>query len=529
MKRRVVGISIVLAALTSFGIYATSVWAAVLGGTIKSVTPKNGTVIVEQRAGGTKSFLIPSTAEIQVDGKKATIDKLQPGQSVTVTTSKSGDVLKIAAKGEGATPAATPTKPTVPKTETAKPEPAKPAGRRPAGKPSDEEQGWTQYRGPNRENRSADTGLMKEWPEDGPPLAWTLEGLGEGFSSVSVADDVIYTMGTARNEEAVFALKADGSGVLWSAPTGGGVFQDGNGNGPRGTPTIDGDTLYALGAQGDLVCLNRSNGKVKWSKNVLKEFQGNVPVWGICESVLIDGPQLICTPGGRKGAMVSLNKSNGATNWTCTVPNNPQAAYASAIIVETAGVRQYVNFTQNSIIGVQANNGRLLWGDDHSANGTANCSSPVAWEDHVFAASGYGKGGAAVKLAKAGTTVNANFLYHTGDMKNHHGGMVVLDGNIYGFDEAILTCLDIKTGKVAWKNRSVGKGAVTFADGHLYCRSEGGPIALVEATPDSYKEKSRFDQPRRSGRPAWAHPVVTGGKLYIRDQDKLLTFDVKGN
>lgn len=516
--------------------------AAVIGGTVQKVGKTSLTI--EQKAGGTKSFQVTVDTEVTIDGKKTSIEQLQPGQTVTVTTSKSGSVTKVAARGEG-TAAKSPEKPAESKKPVAKSEPdgspapkSEPAPSRPSTstrtgsrKGGDEivETGWTQYRGPGRANRSGEAGLLAEWSGDGPSMTWVTGGMGEGYSSVSVADDIVYTMGTSGDEEMVFAVRLNSDRMLWSTPTGGGVFRDGNGNGPRGTPTIDGDNLYALGALGDLVCLNRADGKKKWGKNILKEFQAENIVWGICESVLIDGPNLICTPGGKRGTMVALSKQNGNVVWAAQVPNNPNAGYASAIIVTTGGVKQYVNFTQRGIVGINAANGNVLWGDDHSANGTANCSSPVAWDDYVFAASGYGKGGAAVKLSKSGKGVDADFLYHTDNMKNHHGGMVALDGYVYGFDEAVLTCLDIKTGKVAWKNRSVGKGSVTYADGHLYCRSEGGEIALVEASPKSYVEKGRFRPEGRSNRPAWAHPVVVAGKLLIRDQDKLVGFDVKAN
>lgn len=513
--------------------------AAVIGGTVQKVGKSS--LVIEQKSGGTKSFQVPSEAEVTVDGKKTSLDQVKEGQLVTVTTTKSGNVTKVSARGEGTSTKPGSTKPVATKEDddkpATKPEPVASrtpttsragTGRRGASA-GGTETGWTQYRGPDRANRSTETGLLAEWSGDGPSLTWTATGMGEGYASVSIADDVVYTLGTEGDREKVFAIRLNGDSMLWSSPTNGGVFRDGNGNGPRGTPTIDGDNLYALGALGDLVCLNRADGKQKWHKNILKDFQAENIVWGICESVLIDGPNLICTPGGRRGTMVALNKQNGAVVWSAQVPNSPQAGYSSAIVVTTGGIRQYVNFTQRGIVGINAANGNVLWGDDHAANGTANCSSPVAWENYVFAASGYGKGGAAVQLSKSGNGVEARFLYHTDDMKNHHGGMVVLDGYVYGFDEAVLTCLDLKTGKVAWKNRSVGKGSITYADGHLYCRSEGGEIALVEATSKSYVEKGRFRPEGGSGRPSWAHPVVAQGKLLIRDQDKLLSFDVKAN
>lgn len=530
--------SMVPLALVVIAALATPLWAAVFGGTLKTVNPKAKSIVIEPKSGGTKTFSVPDSAEVQIDGKKSTLDKLGPGQTVSVTTSKSGTVTKVSARGEAVAKPADDSSDTKPAStpDPDKPEPKKPntvasapkpsTGRRPAATAAASGE-WNQYGGPNRDNQSPETGLLDSWDGGGPELVWTGTGLGQGYSSVSISDGVIYTMGTEGSNEVVFALSADSGKEIWTARTGGGVFNDGNGNGPRGTPTVDGDFIYALGAHGDLVCLAKDGGRVVWSKNILREYQGNNITWGICESPLVDGNQVVVTPGGRRGTMVALNKNNGNELWTCVAPGNPATAYSSAIIVETGGIRQYVNFTQNSIIGVQSN-GTLLWGDDHSANGTANCSSPVAFRDMVFAASGYGKGGAMVRLSKSGRGVTANFAYHSTDMKNHHGGMVALDGYVYGANDNIMACLDMKDGKLAWRDRSPGKCSVVYADGHLYCRNEGGgEMTLVEATPSAYKEKGKFQPPQRSGRPAWAHPVVAAGKLLIRDQDKLLAFNVK--
>ena len=335
-------------------------------------------------------------------------------------------------------------------------------------------------------------------------------------------------MGTQGDREMVFAMDLETGKPEWATPTGGNAFKDGQGNGPRGTPTIDGNELYALGAGGDLVCLNAENGTVRWSKNILREFGGNNITWGISESVLIDGENLICTPGGRQGTVVALNKNTGNPVWRSNIPGNPAAGYASPIAIDVDGVRQYAVFTSRGLAGIRARDGEPLWGDDSASNGTANCSTALFDDDHVFYASGYGTGGSLVKLSTAGSTTKADRVYHSDDMKNHHGGMVELDGNLYGSnDPGILTCLDFKTGNVKWRDRSVGKGSLTYADGHLYVRSEGGPVALIEAKPDGYSEKGRFDQPQRSNKPAWAHPVVADGKLFLRDLDILLVYDVK--
>jgi outer membrane protein assembly factor BamB len=353
------------------------------------------------------------------------------------------------------------------------------------------------------------------------------EGLGEGYSTITLAGGMIFTMGTADGREVVLALNPRNGQRVWASPTGGGVFGNNQGNGPRSTPTIDGNRLYALGAYGDLVCLETESGKLVWRKNILRDFQAENIRWGICESVLIDGDRLICTPGGPNAALVALDKTNGNVVWTAAVPGNPQAAYSSAIAADVAGARQYINFVSTGVVGVRAEDGAFLWGESSSANGTANISTPVVWADSVFSASGYGTGGALVQLSQSGGEVVARRAYHTKEMKNHHGGIIALDGYVYGSnDPGVLTCLDLKDGRVMWKDRSVGKAAIAYADGHLYVRSEAGPFALVEATPEGYREKGRMEQPHRSGWQAWAHPVVAGGRLYLRDMDKLLVYDV---
>jgi outer membrane protein assembly factor BamB len=282
-----------------------------------------------------------------------------------------------------------------------------------------------------------------------------------------------------------------------------------------------------LGANGDLVCARIADGSVVWSDNILQTYQGNNIVWGISESVLIDGNQLICTPGGQAATVVALDKRTGKPIWRSLVQGAPQAGYSSPIVVTVGNVRQYVNFVHTGVVGIRANDGTPLWGQRASANDTANCSAPLATADVVFTASGYGTGAALFRLAGRGNQVASEVVYTTKEMKNHHGGMVLLDGYVYGFDEAILTCLDLRTGKPAWQNRSVGKGSVTYADGKLYLRSEEGPVALAAATPEGYRELGRFTPPNRTGRPAWAHPVIAGGRLYIRDQDTLAVFHLK--
>lgn len=385
---------------------------------------------------------------------------------------------------------------------------------------------WNQFRGPDRDNVSTETGLLKTWPAEGPKLLWKSTAVGEGYSTVSLSHGMVYTMGNRGDDEMIVALDAKTGKQKWATRNGEAYFQ-GRGNGPRGTPTIDGDLLFALGGSGNLSCLGAGDGKVKWQLNILKEFSARNISWGISESVLIDGDKLICTPGGREATVVALNKKTGKTIWEAAVERSPRAGYASPIVAVIGSVRQYVVFHSRGVAGVRATDGKVMWNDGSSANGVANCATPLLFKNYVFSASNYGKGGTLLKLSSTGKTTAAEQVYHTRDMKNHHGGMVIVDGNLYGSNSGILTCLDVLTGNVKWRKRGLGKGSITCADGRLYYRSERGPMYLLEATPTGYSEKGQFRQPNRSRKPAWPHPVVADGKLFLRDMGVLLCYDLK--
>jgi outer membrane protein assembly factor BamB len=291
---------------------------------------------------------------------------------------------------------------------------------------------------------------------------------------------------------------------------------------------VSGDAVYGLGGNGDLVCLDAKSGDIRWQKNILSEFGGGVLGWGICESVLVDEDRLICTPGGNDATIVALDPKTGDVIWKSLVPDEDRAGYSSAAVADVGGVRQYVQLTALGTIGVRAGDGEFLWRENSAANPTANCSSPLVAGNFVFSASNYGTGGALVKLSADDGKVAAERVYHTREMKNHHGDMVIVDGLLYGSnDPGIFTCLELETGKVKWKDRGVGKGSVTYADGRIYLRSEAGKVALVEATGEEYRERGRFDEPSRSSANAWSHPVVAHGRLFLRDQDRLLCYDVR--
>jgi prepilin-type processing-associated H-X9-DG protein len=386
---------------------------------------------------------------------------------------------------------------------------------------------WPQWQGLERTAVSREKGLLPGWPKKGPELAWKATGLGAGFSTPSIAGDRIFTMGNRGRTEYVIALSEKDGKELWATEVGPVRAGGGGYPGPRCTPTVDGASLYALGLNGDLVCLEVAKGKERWRKNLVKDFAGQVGGWGYSESPLVDGDKVICTPGGKKATLVALNKKDGETIWTAQVPQGDGAHYSSVIAANVGKQRQYIQFLRGGVVGVAAADGEFLWRYNHPANGTANCSTPIYHDGHVFAASSYGVGGGLVKLTKDGNKVKAEEVYFTKHMKNHHGGIVLLNGYLYGSNEGVLACLDFKTGEVMWEDRHPGKGSIAYADGRLYYRNEGGPIVLVEANPKKYVEKGRFNQPDRSRMPAWPHPVIANGKLYIRDQDILLCYNVK--
>jgi outer membrane protein assembly factor BamB len=393
---------------------------------------------------------------------------------------------------------------------------------------------WPQWQGPNRNGISKEDGLLKEWPKDGPPLAWKAKGLGGGDSAPSVAGGKLFGMSTRGDDEVVWCLSEKDGTELWSTKIGPAVKQrmPQSKEGPGCTPTVDGERLYVLGMGGELACLQLKDGKILWQLSLTKEFGGRIPTWSYRESPLIDGDNLICTPGGADATIVALDKVSGKTVWKSAVPGSRGAAYASVIAIDSAGKRQYVQLTQGTLVGVAAADGKVLWKYDGPANRNGiNCTTPIYDDGQVFASSAYGAGGGLVKLAKDGDGVKAEEVYFTRSMENHHGGLIVHEGCLYGAHGGLgggrLVCLDFKTGKVLWDQRAVEKGSVAFADGRLYYRTESGTVLLIEPSAKEYVERGRFTQPDRTRAPAWAHPVVANGKLYIRDQDVLLSYEVK--
>jgi len=380
-------------------------------------------------------------------------------------------------------------------------------------------QDWPQWRGPNRDGISKETGLLKQWPATGPALVWKATGAGGGYSSLAISGGRIFTMGVRAGRENVIAFDVATGKELWATPHGA-VFSNDRGDGPRGTPTVDGDRLYALGGNGDLSCMDTKTGKIVWTLNILQKFGGENPKWGISESPLVIGEKVLVNPGGPNASVMALNKKDGTVIWKT---QSDQAGYSSAMPVQIGGTTQIVFFTDQRALGVDLKDGKFLWSYPKASNNVANVATPIVRGNRVFVSSDYGTGAALVEIKADGT---AQEVYFTKEMRNHHSSSILIGDYLYGFSSGILTAMRFDTGAVAWKDRSVGKGSLVYADGNLYAFSENGVVGLIEATPTGYVEKGRF-RIQQDSLPTWTHPVIAGGRLYLRDQNTIYAYDVK--
>ena len=397
---------------------------------------------------------------------------------------------------------------------------------------------WPQWRGPNRSGISSETGLLQDWNQQKPELLWTAEGLGGGYASVSVAGGKIFTTGNLEEGQSVTAIDARDGKLLWSTTLTAAPPKHGY-EGSRSTPTVDGDRLYLVTSDGSLVCLSAADGQVVWQKSFKDEWKGRMMSgWGFSESPLVDGDKVVCTPGGPDAMLVAVDKLDGREIWRSAVPDfgkGKGAGYSSIVISEGAGVRQYVQLVGQGVIGVRADDGKFLWGYAGVANGTANIPTPIVSGNYVFASTGYNTGSALLELSRDGDGVKAEQKYFLDakTLQNKHGGMVLVKDHVYcghGNGTGLPICVELATGKIAWggNERGPGRGeaAVVYADGHIIYRFQDGVVALVEATPEEYRLKGSFTPAYQEGK-SWAHPVVAGGRLYLREQNKLMCYDLR--
>ena len=392
---------------------------------------------------------------------------------------------------------------------------------------------WPQWRGPNRDGISPETDLLTSWPAGGPEQLWVYDNAGLGYAGPSIVGGTLYTLGVREDDaqEYAIALNAETGEELWTT-TIGRIYTNNWGDGPRSTPTVAGDKLVVLGANGDLVCLRRDDGSEIWSKSLTRDFGGDVPQWGYCESPLVDGDRVVVSPGGRSGAIVALDLATGNEQWRATDVTDG-AQYSSVIAVDHNDTRQYIQLFMNNLVGVEAETGELLWQTEFPGR-TAVIPTPIFHDGHVYVTAGYGVGCKMIRLDPGHQVVE---VYSNNVMVNHHGGVVLIDGYLYGHsDGGGWTCQNFLTGERVWsEGNAVRKGAVHSAGGMLYCLDEtNGDVVLAEASPNGWNERGRFriepqtELRKPSGR-IWTHPVVSNGRLYLRDQELIICYDVSAN
>ena len=386
---------------------------------------------------------------------------------------------------------------------------------------------WPQWRGPNRDDVSAEKSLLKKWPEGGPARVWVYTNAGNSYSGPAIVGNKFYTMGTRDGAEMVLALDANTGKELWTAPMGE-VLENNWGGGPRSTPTVNGEQIFAMSGKGNLACVNAADGKVLWQKN-MASLGGRTPNWGYTESVLVDGDRVVCSPGGSKGAIAALNRKTGDIVWQST-DFTDGAQYASIIPAKINGGDTYVQLTMQSIVGISPKDGKVLWKETFPGK-TAVIPTPIVRDNLVYVTAGYGVGCKQIRI-KPDNTVEP--VYENKVMRNHHGGVILVGDHVYGHADPGWSCQDFKTGAEVWNHRGFGKGAIGYADGMFYClEQDSGKVVLIEASSAGWKERGQFtldpqSQIRsRQGR-IWVHPVIINGRLYLRDQDLIYCFNVKG-
>ena len=387
---------------------------------------------------------------------------------------------------------------------------------------------WPQWRGSARDDISDESGLLQTWPEGGPQKVWTFSECGLGYSGPAVVGDRLFILGSRNSEESLICVDVATGEELWSSPIGP-ELENGWGNGPRGTPTVDGEFVFAAGGQGNLACYRAADGSQVWSK-AMQDFGGGVPVWGYSESPLVHGEKVLYTPGGEQGAIVALDKATGELLWQ-TESLTDKAHYSSIVVRKQSGLDMGVQLLEKQLVGFDMSDGRVLWSEPWPGR-VAVIPTPVFWQDCVYVTSGYGTGCMLVRVADDFTT---EVVYDNKVMTNHHGGVILLADHIYGHsDKKGWTCQDVATGERVWRDREVlDKGAIAYADNRFYCIGEDtGEVALIAPTTEGWEEHGRFTLEPQSelrspkGR-IWTHPVIADGRLYLRDQELLLCFDVR--
>ncbi len=385
---------------------------------------------------------------------------------------------------------------------------------------------WPDWRGPRRDGISRQTGLSLDWTTTKPKRIWQ-RVLGIGYSSMTVVGDRLFTMGAEETAEYVFCLDAGDGSTLWKVHSGT-AFKNSYGNGPRGTPVVEGDRVYALGGSGDLLCLSKASGKVVWQTNVLKQFGAKNIRWGVSTTPLIDGQRLIVNVGAKQASIVAFDKADGKVIWKT---HDDVAGYSSPIRIDIPGddgpVPHLVVLCGKSLVGLKPSDGSVQWKHKWLTTDDMNIATPIFEPKtrtlYVSASRNTGRC-SAYRLTVSAGEVGCKEIYTNKQMKNHYNSCVLLDGYLYGFDNNVFRCQELATGKILWTNRTVGKGAVISAQGHLIVLGEKGEMALVEATAKAYTEKGRFQA--LASKRAWTPPALARGKLYVRDLERITCIDI---
>ncbi len=393
---------------------------------------------------------------------------------------------------------------------------------------------WPQWRGQHRDSHSNEKGLLKEWPKEGPKLQWQVNDLGRGYATPSVAGGRIYLMSNqGLEDEFVSALSEKDGKRLWSTRIGrvGNPDQKPNFPAARSTPTADGALLYALGSDGNLICLESATGKVRWQRSLRSDFEGQAPTWAYAESPLVDGDVLACVPGGSDATIVALDKRTGNLIWKSAVPGGGMAGYASMVIDTTGGIKQYIAYLASGLVGVDAKTGKFLWKYEKTKGSMGmSIQTPVAGGGYVYTGAGR-VGGGAVRLTAVQGAVTADEAYFDPKLPTAIGGTVLVGDYLYGSSQALM-CVEYRTGQIKWNERSIGPSSLCYADGLLYLHGENGEVALIEASPEAYSERGRFTPPNAPNHgnameKSWAYPVIANGRLYIRDLDTMWCYDLR--
>jgi outer membrane protein assembly factor BamB len=389
---------------------------------------------------------------------------------------------------------------------------------------------WTQWRGNNRDGKSAETGLLDSWPAGGPALLWQANDLGGGYSTPSSADGVLYMIvNDGSDEESVLALSLEDGEKLWSTKIGAvGENQGPQYPGSRSTPTIDGDSLYALGSDGDLACLSLDGGGIRWTKDLRSEFGGNPGKWAYSESPLVDGDKLICSPGGADATVVALDKASGSVVWKTPLAEADDASFSSPIAATIDGVNQYILFLSKGVVGLNAETGDLLWRYSKTSDRDANIQTPVTSGSFVYTAASR-VGGGLVKVA--GSKSEPTEVYFAKTMPSGIGGSILVDGYLYGSAGSTVMCIDYESGETQWQDRSIGASSLCYADGKIFLHSDDdNTVAMIAATAEEYRELGKFtppNPPQRVGRAkAWTYPIIVDGKLVIRDAGTVWCYSI---